>query len=233
MGHGDALRHTRSPVPRLHVITSDDVVSQPDFEERAFGVIAALGSRGAFHLRTRRLTGRAHVALAQRLLEASSRSGTLLVVNERVDVALAAGVPAVQLGRGAIPAACVRRIAPKLGIGVSVHFAAGTGEKPGEAEAQLAGNPTGAVPDWLLLGNVFPTNSHPERSGSGLAELGRAASRTRLPIIALGGITPLLLPRVLATGAAGVAVLSGIWGESDPEGAAFSYLSMDDAASGE
>lgn len=198
----------------LHVLTSDSVVTRDDFLERASEIITTLGSAGVFHLRTRLLGGGGYVAVAQRLLDLSRTAGTLVIINERVDVALAAGADGVQLGRGALRSSDVRRIAPNLLVGSSVH-------SPQEAASVRDGN-------WVLLGNVFETTSHPHERGKGLISLRDAVLRCSLPLVAVGGITPERVPHVLGTGAAGVAVLSGIWAEGTPNRSLLRYLSSYD-----
>jgi thiamine-phosphate diphosphorylase len=198
----------------LHVLTSDSVVARDDFLERASEIIATLGPAGVFHLRTRRLGGARYVAVAQRLLDLSRTAGVALIINARVDVALAAAADGIQLGRGALTSSEVRRIAPHLLLGASVH-------SPQEAaEVRDA--------DWVLLGNVFETTSHPGERGKGLISLRDAVLRSSLPLVAVGGITPLQVPAVLQTGAAGVAVLSGVWAEGTPNRSLLRYLSAYD-----
>lgn len=199
--------------PWLHVITSDDVIATSGFVARAREVISALGPAGVFHLRCRNLSSRDYVVLAQRLLDTSRGSGALLTVNGRVDVALAAGVDAVQLGRGAIGAVDVRRIAPSLRIGLSVH------------SPEAAAHAHGA--DWLLFGNVFATASHPDSPGAGLARLRQAAAATATPVVAIGGVTIGNVASIFDAGAAAVAVLSGIWYTEDAKAATLSYLCVD------
>ncbi len=192
------------------MVTSDEVVARPAFAEEAEEVIAALGDRGVFHLRDRNLSGRNYVGLAQRLLDASRRYACRLVINARVDVAMTIGADGVQLGAGALEARDVRRIAPRLSVGVSVH------------SVQEAHSLTDV--DWALFGHVFPTGSHPDEPASGLNAL-RDAAQGNVRLIAIGGITPDRVARVLRSGSQGVAVLSGIWREDSPKQAVLEYLS--------
>ena len=141
---------------------------------------------------TRDLLGlvQAAVTEAQR-----GRSVTKVIVNDRLDVALAAGAHGVHLGGHSMPALAVRRIVPKgFLIGVSCHSL-------GEA---LEAESTGA--DYILLGPIFETPSK-TRYGPplGLMALGEVAARLSIPLYALGGITVELVRSCLEVGATGIA----------------------------
>ncbi|HKK07604.1 MAG TPA: hypothetical protein VKA44_01830, partial [Gemmatimonadota bacterium] len=86
-------------LPRLHVLVTDAVAGSPGFRSRAAGLREACGSRLALQLRLREASGRAIFDLARTLLDDAGRHGGWVVVNERLDVALAAGAQAAQLGR--------------------------------------------------------------------------------------------------------------------------------------
>lgn len=214
----DAVREGGHPFPPLHVLTSDEVIARPDFAERAVEVIRAAGARGAFHLRTRMFAGRPYVELARHLLRECRSAGGWLVINGRVDVALVVGADGVQLGRGALAPGDVRRIAPALRIGVSVHEIA-------EVEDETLRN---AHPDWVVVGALFASASHPGLPGRGLSllrEVVSATDATGMRVIGVGGITPERVAPVLDAGADGVAVISGIWDDRDPKSATVRYLS--------
>jgi thiamine-phosphate diphosphorylase len=198
----------------LHVLTSDDIVARDDFLQHAESLLRILGPRGALHVRTRRLPAGRYVQLVRRLAPVADESGAALIVNERVDVALAGGAGGVQLGRGALLASDVQRIAPQLAIGVSVHTA---------DEARQAGNVA-----WVMAGHVFETASHPGVTERGIGFLRTVISAAQAPVIAVGGITPGDVAAILAAGAVGAAVISGIWGEREPDVAAIRYLSQYD-----
>lgn len=212
--------HVRIPVPRLHVLTDDSVVQRPDFLERAIEILHALGPHGAFHLRTRLFTGGTLLTLAERLREVAAESGTLMVMNDRVDVAVAAGISAVQLGSASLRPADVVRIAPSLRIGVSIHDAATVrtliAEAPEQVVRQMA---------WIMAGHIYDTPSHPDAPASGLGMLSAVRECVKTPVIAVGGIRPAHIASVLHAGAAGVAVISGIWSERTPKDAVMRYLS--------
>ena len=159
-------------------------------------------------LREKDLPGGTLLELARTVKEAIA-DRALLVVNERVDVALAAGASGVQLGEEALPAAIARDIlVPDSLIGRSVHSVAGADE----AVAQGA--------DFLVVGTMYSTRSHPGAAPAG-PELIRQISRLcDIPLIGIGGINEENLGEVLAAGATGVAVITRILDAADPEATA-------------
>ena len=196
----------------LHILTSDAIMARPDFAQVAEKLLQIVGPRGALHLRSRALNGQRYMAIAERLAAASRASGALLVINSRVDIALASGAPAIQLGRGALSVGDVRRIAPMARIGVSIHTVS-------EAEETVADRP-----NWLIAGPIYPTTTHPGDSGLGTPFLERVVVVANSPVIAIGGIKVEHISAVNRAEAAGVAVISGIWDENDPKGAVIRYL---------
>lgn len=198
-------------LPRLHAVTDDRVVGAGTVVLRAAAMAEAAGTALAVHLRTRSLEGGAMLSLARELVAALRPHGAWLVVNDRGDVARAAGARAVVSGRGALEPADVKRAAPHLLAGRSVHDAA-------EVRAALAG---GA--DFLVAGSIYPTSSHPEAVPAG-PPLVREAAATGLPVVAIGGLTPERVDEVVAAGAWGVAAIRALWDASDPAAAARAFL---------
>lgn len=135
----------------------------------------------------------------------------MLVVNDRVDVALAAGADGVQLGARSLSVEDGRSLAgASLRIGASVHAA-------DEARA------VGAGADWLLAGTLWPTPSHPGRAGAGVALL-REVAALGMPVVAIGGVSAERAAEARRAGAAGVAALRGLWDAADPARAVERYL---------
>ena len=202
-------------LPRLHLIAVDDLVASGDFLARIRPVLEAGGGAMALHLRTRTIPVRRLYEAASRLSELSNETGTLIVVNDRVDVAMAAGAGGVHLREDSLPAALVRPMTgPELRVGRSIHA------------PEQARDYRGGELDYLVLGAVYPTRSHPGRPAIGPEALGRAAGCGNLPVIAIGGITPAEVPAVLSQGAHGVMVLSGVWRAADPPRAVTRYLQV-------
>ena len=196
----------RPPLPRLHAITDERIARRTDLDEVAGELAKGGGFDLAFHARGRELTGREHFELAGRL---AARPPGRLFVNDRLDVALALPCAGVQLGRGSLPVEAARALNPLWWIGQSVHDLA-------EAEAARV---SGA--DYLVVGPVFETASHPGRPALGLEQLKRIVEVAGdLPVIAIGGITAERVPAVRTSGAYGVAAIRAFWDDADPAAAA-------------
>jgi thiamine-phosphate pyrophosphorylase len=158
----------------------------------------------AVQLREKDLPGGPLLALAEALRVATARTGALLFVNDRIDVALAAGADGVHLGGGAVSVTVARRLLPPGAlIGVSTHA-------PGEASAEGA--------DFVFFGPVYHT---PSKAGppAGEAGLRAAVAAARTPVLAIGGIGVAQIPTMRAAGAAGVAVIRAILAAPDPAAA--------------
>lgn len=133
----------------------------------------------------------------------------LILINNRVDVALAVDAGGVQLGgRGPAVTAARRVGGPEWLIGRSVH----------SAEGALRAQKDGA--DFLLLGTLYATSSHPGVAGAGPGLVSEVAEQVRIPIIGIGGIDAERASEVVSAGARGVAVIGAILRAGDPERAA-------------
>jgi thiamine-phosphate pyrophosphorylase len=199
-------------VPRLHLVTDDRVLAAPGFDERATALLEAHGPALALHLRGHGTRGRELFALAAALAGRAATTGSVLLVNDRVDVALAAGCGA-QVGRRSIPVPCARTL---LGAGAVLGYSA-----HGSREARAAVD-DGA--DVILLGTIWPTPSHSGVSGAGLELVAEVAASLAAPVIAIGGVTPARAREAVEAGAHGVAVLGGVWDAAEPVSAAARYL---------
>ena len=213
-------------VPRLHVVAGDDVIAAPDWRRRLLRVAQAGRGRVALHLRARSSTAARLCEVAEWLVGEAAELGTLIVVNDRVDVALAAGAGGAQLREDSLGVpdalAVVRSAARRsdaaepagreLLLGRSIH-------SPAQA-LELDGS--GA--NWLLLGSVYPTPSHPGGSAIGPEAVAAACVATKLPVVAIGGVGPAEAHGLLEVGAHGVAAASGVWSASDPGSAVGRYL---------
>jgi thiamine-phosphate pyrophosphorylase len=201
-------------LPRLHVVTDDTVLRREGWESAAIEVLEAGGTEIALHVRGPGTGSRRLLDLAIVLGSHARRTGGALFVNDRVDVALVAEVDGVHLGEGSLTPGGVRALVGAAPwIGVSRH---------GVDEAAAAGE-EGA--DYVFLGTIFPTDSHPGEEGAGLAAIEEACRRSLgLPILGIGGIGPEAAASLVATGAYGVAAIRGIWDAPDPGSAVRRYL---------
>ena len=207
-------------VPVVHAVTSDEVVARADFIDVACAVMAALGARGALHLRASRISGARFQAIAEGLAAAQGLTGAWLVINDRVDIALASGARGAQLTSLSLTAGDARRVAPLLALGASVHNL---------DEGRLA---VAAGADWLVADQVF-TVGLPGSDVHTTAWVQALTRSTTVPVIAIGGVRPSHAVSARALGLHGVAVIRGIWDAPNAERAAADYLSAyDDAAAG-
>ncbi len=172
---------------------------------------AAASGVDLVQIRERDLPGAQLETLVARCVEAARGTPTRVLVNERVDVAVAAGAAGVHLPGTGPEAARLRPVVPpSFVIGRSVHSA-------GEAAAAEA---RGGL-DYLILGTIFPTASKPGLDRpAGLDELARAATACRLPVLAIGGVTHATIPAVAQAGAAGIAAI-GLFAATDEDEAAW------------
>lgn len=198
------------PLPRLHAVTDAAILATDDFGVRA-AAIAAAGSAVALHARDRSAGGAALVHAADRLVALARPAEAAVFVNGRPDVAAAVGAQGVQLAADDLAPADARAILPGGWIGRSVHSEA-------EAAAAVA---EGA--DYLLVGNVYQTASHPGRAAVGLG-LVRAAAALGRPVIAIGGLDAARAAEVRDAGAWGVAAIGALWRAPDPASAALALL---------
>jgi thiamine-phosphate diphosphorylase len=148
------------------------------------------------HLREKDLDGKPLYELALTLREITSHYNAQLIINGRLDVALAIGADGVHLPESALPIPAVKTFFSKL-VGRSVHSVAGA------KEAEQAGA------TYLMFGHIFETASK-SASPRGLTALREVVSSVKIPVVAVGGITPENATACLANGASGVAVMGGI-----------------------
>jgi thiamine-phosphate pyrophosphorylase len=194
----------------LYVILDPTASGGRDLVALADAVLAA-GARW-LQLRDKETTTRDLAALARRLLARARAAGALLIVNDRLDVALAVGADGVHLGQDDLPAADARRLAPGLVIGVSTH------------SLEQARQARGDGADYVALGSIYPTGSKPRFELVGVEALRRVRPHVPGPLVAIGGITAERVPELLAAGADGVAVISAIGTARDPGAAAAAFL---------
>ena len=192
------------PSPIIYLITSGTTTGittpdSPEFSQLLTLINAAVDTEiPLIQIREKALSARVLYELTRLAVEIAQDSSTKVLVNDRFDVALAAGADGVQLTAQSLPTAVVRsETSDRFLIGVSTH-------SPGEAEAAQAG---GA--DFILFGPVFQTESKrqfgPPQGLNKLAEVVEAVES--LPVIAIGGISLENVSRCLQHGAAGVAAI--------------------------
>ncbi len=182
--------------------------------------LIAAGSR-VLQLRIKGASDEVVAPIARELARRCDVAGALLILDDRVD--LAARIPDVGVHLGQLdelPERARERLGPERVIGWSTHDL---------AQVARAG---GLGVDYIGFGPVFGAASkhlHPDDERTphepvGVAGLQAAVEASRLPVVAIGGITELALPRVLATGVDAVAVISAVAGAPEPEAAARRFV---------
>jgi thiazole tautomerase (transcriptional regulator TenI) len=196
-------------LPRLHLVTDDRVLAQPDLIPRATALIERFGVTLALHVR-------GATTSASRLFEVADALVRLrpaaVLLNDRVDLALAAGAAGVQLRRDSLPIDVVRGLVGPRWIGYSAHAA---------DEAQAAGR---AGADFIIAGSLYASASHPG-PGRGIAFLRELVNSVTIPVIAIGGIDLARVRDCRIVGAHGIAVIRAVWDAADPAEAAHQLLS--------
>jgi thiamine-phosphate pyrophosphorylase len=156
----------------------------------------AIDAVDLIQIRERDLEGRELSSLAGRIAQRARGTRTRVVVNDRADVALSAGVDGVHVRSDGPDVERVRALGgPDWIVGRSVHS---------QDEVRAHGSA-----DYLLFGTVFPSSSKPSQTpAQGTSALAEAARSTDRPVVAIGGITPARAAACVAAGAAGIAAIS-------------------------
>jgi len=200
------------PLPRLHAVTNDVICRGADFGIQA-AAIAAAGSGVAIHARAPGSTTAQHTVFAQRIAALVRPAEAAVIVSARPDLAAAIDAQGVQLRAGDLSVADARKVFPDGWIGRSVHS---------EAEARAA---VAEGADYLLVGTIFPSATHPGHPTAGLELVATVATLGR-PVIAIGGMNPERAAAARDAGAWGIAAISALWGVKDPYAAAMEMLGV-------
>jgi len=177
---------------------------------------AIRGGATVVQLREKETTTRDMIEWGQALHEITAAAGIPLIVNDRVDVALAIDAEGVHVGQEDMPAAMARRL---IGDDKLLGVSAETIEQAVQAERDGA--------DYLGVGDIFGTPTKPDAGEPiGVEGLARIAAKVSIPIVGIGGITAENAGAVIQAGAQGVAVISAVVGAADPEAAARRLLQV-------
>ena len=163
-------------------------------------------------LRLKSASARELLEAAQTLMPIVRSAGALFIVNDRLDVALAAGADGVHLGPDDLPVKDVRRVADaRSGVADTfiVGYSTDTTDEAARAEAEGA--------DYLGVGAVYATaNKSDAGDVIGLKGLRRVVKAVSIPVVAIGGITPERAPAVAKTGACGSATIGAVMSAAEP-----------------
>lgn len=192
----------------VYVITDRPAAGDRSLTEVVRAAVA--GGATAVQLREKRATTREIFELGRLLHRISREADIPLIVNDRVDVALALNAEGVHVGQEDMPAPLARTlIGPDRILGVS----AGSVEEARRAEEDGA--------DYLGVGDVYGTPSKPDAGVPiGIEGIRQIAQAVTIPVVGIGGITVENVAPVIRAGAVGVAVISAVLGAPDPEDAA-------------
>lgn len=154
------------------------------------------------HVREKHRSAKEVFELVDELIRSGVRPGKI-IINDRVDVAHVLNVGGVQLAYHSLGVSEIRRNFPELRVGKSVH----SYEEAIQAELDGA--------DFILYGHIYSTSSKEGLNPKGLMEFRRLTRSLKIPVIAIGGITPDKHQELRASGAGGIAVMSGIMDAAD------------------
>jgi thiamine-phosphate pyrophosphorylase len=193
------------PLPIVMLVTDRSACGNRRLEDLVEAAVE--GGINVVQLREKDLPAAELYGLATRLRQIVG-GRALLLVNDRVDVALASSAHGVELGGNSLPIEVARSLAPDLVIGRSVHDVANA------AESIALGA------DLLVVGTMFASRSHPGLSPAGPSLIRKVAALATVPLVGIGGITPANATQVIAAGGSGVAAITAITAAHDPKDAA-------------
>ncbi|MBI1173420.1 thiamine phosphate synthase [bacterium] len=181
----------------------------PDGADDGLVLAALRGGASVIQLRDKTASDAAMTAQARRLLPACRAAGVPLIVNDRLSVALHSGADGLHVGQGDGDIRTLRAaLGPERILGLSI-----------ETAAQLAAMPADTV-DYIGVGPVHATATKPDHAAPlGLTALARIVAASPCPAVAIGGVGLADVPALRQMGAAGLAVVSAIAGDANPEAA--------------
>jgi len=176
---------------------------------------AIRGGATLVQLREKEISSKEYLELAQRVKEVTDRHDIPLIINDRIDIALAIDADGVHLGPEDLPVPIARKL---LGGGKIIGSSAASVDEALLFQAQGA--------DYLGVGAVFPTATKRGTEKVGLEDLRGIKSAVHIPVVAIGGINAENAKPVMETGVDGVAVVSAIMNQTDIREAARQLLSL-------
>lgn len=192
-------------------VITDEVLARPRALSDVVREALAAGAP-TVQLRLKSASARELLEAAQTLMPIVRSAGALFIVNDRLDVALAAGADGVHLGPDDPPVKDVRRVADaRSGVADTfiVGYSTDTRDEAARAEAEGA--------DYLGVGAVYATaNKSDAGDVIGLEGLRRVVKVVSIPVVAIGGITPERAPAVAKTGACGSATIGAVMSATEP-----------------
>jgi thiamine-phosphate pyrophosphorylase len=211
---------TAMPSCGLYVITDSRLIPPGTIIERVSQAID--GGAVLIQYREKHLSGIARDREARELATVCRERNIPLIINDDIELAAACGAAGVHLGRDDAPVDYARRrLGPGAIIGVSCYNRLDRARAAAETDAS-----------YVAFGRFFPSCSKPDAVPALPALLPRARREIRLPIVAIGGITPENGAELLRAGADLLAVIHGVFGQSDIRAAAHAYAALFDTNRG-
>jgi len=195
----------------LYVILDRSAAAGRDLETILAAAIA--GGCRMVQLREKEWPVSQLLPLAQELRQRARKAGVTFVVNDRLDLALAVEADGVHVGQDDLPAPVAR---PLLRSGMLLGVSSHSVKQARQAQADGA--------DYVAVGSIYPTATKPGSQLVGLELLRQVRPLIRVPLVAIGGITPGNVGEVIRAGADGVAVISALCAAPDPAQAAREFL---------
>lgn len=197
----------------LYLCTDRRLMTSPTIEASVESALR--GGTTVIQLREKDCSSREFYELGLRVKKITERYNAPLIINDRVDIALAVGAAGVHVGQGDLPCKVVREIVgPDMIVGVS----AATLEEAVRAEEDGA--------DYLGVGAMYATATKTDTRPVSMEELLKIRAAVKIPIVVIGGINKQTLGNFKGTGVNGLAVVSAIVAQLDPEAAARELLRM-------
>lgn len=196
----------------LYVCTDRDIMTMDTLEEAV--ELAIKGGATIIQLREKDCTSREFYELALSIKDITDAYEVPLIINDRLDIALAVHADGVHLGQSDIPVQVARNV---MGPNCIVGATANTLEKAKEAWQSGA--------DYLGVGDVFGSATKNDTKPVELKELKKICDTVKIPVVAIGGISKKNIHLLKDTGVAGVAVISAVLGQTDITAAAEELIS--------
>lgn len=188
----------------LYLVTNSDMLKEDEFLQKIEEACQA--GVTLVQLREKEKTGAAFCALAQKVKAVTDQYAVPLIINDRVDIAMAIDAAGVHLGQGDIPVEVARRLlGPEKIIGATTK----TMDQAMRAKIQGA--------DYLGVGAIFPTKTKVKTLITSVETLNRISEATELPIVAIGGLNQSNLDMLKGSRANGIAVVSAIMNAKDTQ----------------
>lgn len=197
----------------LYLVTDRDILGNRDL----CGCIeeAILGGVTLVQLREKDISTLEFYEIALKVKEVTAKYNVPLIINDRMDIALACDAEGLHVGQSDLPLEIARKI---LGENKIIGVSAATVEKAKEAEKNGA--------DYIGVGAIFPTGSKDDAVTIGAYELKKIRGEVAIPIVAIGGINESNCSEVISNGADGIAVISAILGKEDIQKASEKLLRL-------